>query len=122
MNKYGPLNSGAVPTTCLSSSADEDSTHAIKGRVVGVYLAFDISCASGPTVTITTKSDPPTTILTVTTESDGWYYPRTPIHDPTTGAVIANLKSDGIPIDDFINVEISNAEEGDNVDVWLMLE
>ncbi len=120
MRKYGPLNTGV--TSCVDTSADADSKIVLKGNVVGVYLKLDNACASNPTITITTKNEPITTILNVATETSGWYYPRAPVHLPGTGAVIANLKTDGIPIDDFVNVEISNAADGDSVDVWLYLE
>lgn len=124
MKLYGPLNSGNVsdPSDTGEGSSNQDSNHPIKGRVVGVYIETDLASESAPTVTITTKNAPTVTILNVATDSGGWYYPRTPIHDPTTGAVIANLKSDGIPIDDFVNVALSNGFTDDNVNVWLMLE
>jgi hypothetical protein len=120
IRKYGPLNTGV--TSCIDTSADADSNKPVIGKVIGVYLKLDIACASNPTIAVTTKGDPATTILSVTTETGGWFYPRAPIHLPGTGAVIANLKTDGIPVHDFINVEITNAADGDNVDVWLYLE
>ena len=122
MKKYGPLNSGEVITTCVDTDSSATSNHPVRGNVVGVYIDPDISCASAPTVTITTVSDPPVTILAVTVEAAGWYYPRTPIHDPDDGSVISSVYSQGIPIDDFVNVALTNAEEGDNVDIWLMLD
>jgi len=120
IRKFGPLNTGV--TSCVDTSADADSNKPIKGNVVGVYIKLDNACASNPTITITTKNEPITTILSVATETSGWYYPRAPIHVPGTGAVIANLKTNGIPVHDFINVEITNAADGDSVDVWLYLE
>ncbi len=123
MKKYGPLSSGAVGTTCVDTDSDSTSSHPIKGMVVGVYLDLDgISCASAPTITIKTVSDPPITILAVTTDVGGWYHPVTPLHDPETGAVISTLKSAGIPIADYVIVALTDAEEGDYVNVWLLLE
>jgi hypothetical protein len=120
IRKYGPLNSGM--TSCIDTTATEVGNKPVVGKVVGVYLKLDIACASNPTIAITTQNNPATTILNVTTDHDGWFYPRAPIHLPGTGAVIANLKTDGIPIHDFIRVAISDAADGDNVDVWLYLE
>lgn len=118
--KFGPFNSGV--TSCIDTTSTETTNKPLVGKVVGVYLKLDIACASNPTITVSTLGYPATTILNVTTESDGWYYPRAPIHLPGTGAVIANLKTDGIPIHDFVSVTISNAADGDNADVWLYLE
>jgi hypothetical protein len=122
MEKYGPQNSGAIGTVCIDTDADSTSSHPVCGMVVGVYLKFSISCNSAPTITITTVSDPPVTILAIATDLDGWYYPVTPQHNPADGSVISDQYSRGVPINDFVNVALSDAEEGDSVDVWLMLD
>ena len=40
----------------------------------------------------------------------------------TTGAAIANVYSEGVPVYGKINVEISDANYGDYVNVWLLVE
>jgi len=121
MRKYGPLNSGEVGTLCVDTDTDADSNKPIIGTIVSVGLEFDISCASAPTVTITTNTTPAITILAATTDVDGWYQPVQPVHDPLTGLAISDVYTNGIAIHDFVNVALTNAEEGDSVDVWLMI-
>lgn len=125
MKKIGALNSGLVNDDLSASgagSSNADSNHPVKGKVIGIYIQPNLASESAPTITVTTKNAPIVTLLNVTTDQSGWYYTRTPVHNPDTGAVIANLKSDGIPVSDFINVAITSGYNGDNVDVWLMLE
>ena len=116
------LTSGVVLGTCLNDDqADQDSNTPIKGNIVAVYVEPVIACASSPTITITTKNRP-LTILEVATEISDWYFPRTPTHLNTTGAPISNVYSLGVPVYDFVNVEISDGQAGDYVNVYLLLE
>lgn len=121
MNLVGPLNSGEVDS-CLDAVSDQDSRTPVSGTVVGVYIDLNVACLSTPTITITTKGPPVETILEVATDTGGWFYPVTPIHLNTTGGAIANLYSGGVPIHDYVNVEISDANYGDDVDVYLLVE
>ena len=113
------LNSGSC--SCIDSTSNQDSNHVVKGLVVAVGWTFDISCVSAPTITVTTKNNP-VTLLNIATDQDGWRYPRTPVHDPANGNVIANVYSLGIPIDDIVNVAISDGEDGDSVEITLLLQ
>lgn len=115
------LTSGVV-LDCLVGQSDQDSKMQVTGRVVAVYIEPHINCMSAPTVKITTKGPPVQTILEVATDIAGWWYPVTPIHLNTTGDAIANLYSEGVPVHDYVNVDLSDAESGDYVNVYLLLE
>lgn len=117
------LTSGAVLGLCLNDDqADQDSNTPIKGNIVAVYVEPVIGCLTGAiTATVATKNRP-MTILEVSTEIAGWYYPRIPVHLNTTGAPISDVYSLGIPVYDFVNVEISDGQAGDYVNVYLLLE
>jgi len=123
MNVAGPYSSGEVLGLCLvDDTANQDSKARVEGLVVAVYVDPVCACLSAPTITITTKGAPVETILVAVTDVAGWYYPRTVIHLNTTGAVVANNYSQGIPIHDFVNVKIEDAAVGDYANVWLLLE
>lgn len=122
MDIVGPINSGEV-LSCLDSASNADSGSRISGTVVAVYVKPNISCLSSPTVTIATKSEPIITILAEAGfEEADWRFPVTPVHLHTTGAAIANVYSNGVPIHDYVNVAISDANYGDDVDVYLLVE
>ena len=123
MNVAGPFSSSPVLGLCLvDDTANQDSRTPVDGRVVAVYVEPVCVCLSAPTITITTKGAPVQTILVAATDVAGWYYPRTVIHLNTTGAVVANNYSQGVPIHDFVNVKIEDAAVGDYANVWLLLE
>jgi hypothetical protein len=121
MDLVGPLNSGLVES-CLDTAANQDSRVIISGTVMAVYVDPNTTCLSSPTITVTTKGAPVQTILAVATDVAKWYYPRNIAHLHTTGAPIASTYSLGIAIHDYVNVEISDANYGDNVDVWLLVD
>ena len=121
---FGPLNSGDATSVSDAgdAEADADSNHPVKGTVVRIFLTFDLASLSAPHVLVTTKNAPVVTILEVDADQNGWYVPSTPIHLASDGSVVANKELPGVPIHDFVNVAISNAYNGDNVGVTLMLE
>jgi hypothetical protein len=115
------LTSGLVES-CLDTAADKDSASIISGTIVAVYVEMRIGCLSDPSVHITTVGTPSTIILDVATEVDGWYFPRTAVNLNTTGAIIANVYSQGVPVYGRVNVGISDANYGDYVNVWLLVD
>jgi hypothetical protein len=52
--------------------------------------------------------------------TDGWYYPRTTVHDIAGAAVSSTY--DYLPLFDYVQVVIAQANNSDNVDVWLLVE
>jgi hypothetical protein len=121
MEIVGPLNSGEV-LSCLDAASDKDSGARVIGTVVAVYVKPNVSCLSSPTVTITTKHEPIITILAeANVETAGWRFVHSIAHLNTTGAAIANVYTEGIPVHDIVNVAITVANYGDDVDVYLMV-
>jgi hypothetical protein len=121
MDLVGPLSSSLVES-CLDTAADQDSSVLVSGTIVAVYIQPVIGCLSDPTVHISTVGSPSEVVLDVATEAGGWYYPKTIVHLNTTGAVIANNYSEGVPVHGRINVGISDANYGDYVNVWLLVD
>lgn len=125
MNIVGPFNSGVAAGGAGVATANTDSTTRITGYVVGVYVKYNDSPPAGTTdVTVKTKGTSPAapslTFLSIANAAtDGWFWPRVQIHT-TAGAAITD-QYDWPAIDDLINVTIAQANNADNVDVWLMV-
>jgi hypothetical protein len=128
MRSIGPLNSGVAVGTDGEATANTDSAVVVSGRVVGVSVRYNDSPPAATTdVVIKTKGTAPRiptiTLLTLTdSATDVFKMPRAITHG-TTGSVLASLAvAEPYPIDDFVNVKIDDANAGDSVDVWLLLE
>lgn len=128
MNLVGPFNSGVAVGSAGSATANTDHVTKIAGVVKAVYIDYKGTSPPATTdVTIRTKgtspSAPTLTILKAENiNTDGWFFPRTPVHLHTTGAAIAGVYSDGVPISDSLNVLIEGADADNNADVWLLVE
>ncbi len=125
----GPFNSGAAAGGAGVATANLTSTIRVKGKVLAVGVEYLDSPPAGTTdVTIATSGSigPTQTILTLTNAAtDGWFYPRTPAQDPTGTDVTYDATNEiYIPfaIDDTITITIAQANNDDNVNVWLILE
>lgn len=121
----GPHNSGVAAGGAGVATANADSSQALYGEVMAIYVKYNDSPPAGTTdvvvKTVGTSPAPPTyTFLTRTNSAaDGWFYPHVQIHD-TAGAAIAGEYTP-MMVSDKINVAIAQANNGDNVDVWLLL-
>lgn len=128
MNLVGPYNSGVAAGSAGSATANTDYSTKIKGNVKAVYIDYKGTTPPATIdVTIKTKgtnpSAPSLTILKAENiNTDGWFFPRSAVHLNTTGAAISDVYSDGIPIDDSLNVLIAGADADNNVDVWLLVD
>ena len=124
----GPFNSGVAAGGAGVATANKDFTTSLRGRVVAVYIDYKGTAPPATTdVTIRTKGTAPnapslTILKAVNINTDQWFFPTTPVHLHTTGAAIANVYSNGIPVDDSLNVLIEEADPDNNVDVWLLME
>ncbi len=127
MRTVGPLNSGAAVGADGVATANASSTVPVSGYVVGVCLRYNGAPPAATTdavvKTVGTTPAPPTLTLLSLTDSatDGWRWPRVPIHKASDGTVIAD-QYDWPAIDDLINVAIAGANAGDSVDAWLLVE
>jgi len=128
MNLVGPYNSGVAAGGAGVATANTDHSTKIEGNVVAVYIDYKGTAPPATTdVTITSKgtnpSAPAMTILAATDlNTDGWFFPRAQIHLNTSGAAIAAQYTQGIPLHDSINVKIAQADNDNNVDVWLLVD
>ena len=126
MKLYGPINSGVAAGGAGVATNNADSTHRLTGWVMGIYVLYNDSPPAGTTdVVVKTKGtspEPPTYNLLSLTDAatSGWFYPQAQIH--TTAGVAVTGVYTPLLIDDYINVSIAQANNGDSVDVWLMME
>ena len=128
MNVYGPINSGVAAGGAGVATNNANSTHVITGRVVGIYLRYNDAPPAATTDVIikTLGTDPsiPTYTLLTRTDSatDGLYLVRATPCGVTGVALAALTVLEPWPVADFVNVLIQQANNGDSVDAWLLIE
>lgn len=126
MNLIGPINSGAATGGAGAAGANADTTTTVTGLLVAVYVKYIDSPPAGTTdVVVKTKgtdpSAPSLTLLSITdAATDGWFYPRANIHNTSGTAQTSTWTL--LPVYDMINVAIAQANNNDNIDVWLLVE
>lgn len=126
----GPLPSGAAAGGAGVATANATSSIIIKGRVLSVYLEYLDSPPAGTTdVTVATagvSALPAATILAITNSAtDTVYYPRVAVHDTTgTGVTYDGTNEIYEPqyIHDKVTVTIAQANNGDSVNAYLVIE
>lgn len=125
----GPLYSGAAVGANGVATANQDSSGVVSGRILAIGLGYldtppattDVVLAtkgtSGPVQTFFTRSDSGT---------DGWFYPRVATVSTAGVALLyaggGTAVSDYLAIHDVVNVKIDQANAGDGVQVWLLME
>lgn len=125
----GPFNSGAAAGSAGSALSDQDSPVHVAGLVEAVYVQYNPAYPDNPPattdITISTKgangAAPSLALLSLANgNTDGWFFPRAAIHDQDGAAIAAEY--DKLPVYDLVNVAIAGADEGNHVDVWLMVQ
>lgn len=131
MRLYGPINSGAAAGSAGAATANSTTSTPIHGRPIGVYVRYNDSPPAGTTdVTVKTQGTSPAapslTFLTLTNAAtDGYFYPRTIVHDLAGAAVTldgTNEAYEPVAIADKVTVTIAGADAADSVDVWLFVQ
>lgn len=121
----GPFNSGAAVGANGSATANMDSAVVLRGIVRAIHVKYNDSPPAGTTdILITTKGSqaPAQTLLSkADNATDTWFYPAVANNLNTTGAAIANQYGPQA-IADYVNVKIDQANAGDNIDVYFILE
>lgn len=95
----------------------------LHGVILDIGLKHTFDGGSSMDIAITTKGEtsPSKDILNLSgSDTDGWFPARESIVD-TDGAAISGQYNAGIAVYDVINVAISNAGGGDQLDVWFLL-
>jgi len=127
MNLVGPLSSGAAVGNAGVATANADSTSVISGTLVALYVKYNDSPPGATTdIAITTKGATPyapaqTLLAVANAATDKWFYPRALTQVNTTGADIAGAY-EAMPVHDLVNVKIDQANAGDSIQVWLLLD
>lgn len=120
----GPINSGAAVGANGVATANADSSNVIRGIVRAIHVKYNDSPPAGTTdVVIKTKGTdaPSLTLLTITNSAtDAWKMVKHAVQS-NLGADIAN-EYDFPAIHDLVNVKIDQANAGDNIDVFLLVE
>jgi hypothetical protein len=121
----GPFNSGAASGGAGVATANASTTHLLSGLVMAVYIKYNDSPPATTDIVVktvgTSPAAPTRTILSLTdAATDGWFQPRVNVHNQNGAA--QSLVWDYIPMHDVVNVAIAQANDADNIDVWLMLE
>lgn len=129
MRLMGPIYSGAAAGNNGAATANADSG-VVSGRIVAVGLEYLDSPPAGTTdVVVATKGGrgPAQTILSIANAAtNGWFYPRVGTVSTSGAAMLyaAGGAAVGEPlaVADVVNVKIDQANAGDGVNVWLLME
>jgi len=119
--KTRPANGAAGTATAAGMTSEK-----VDGVVVGVYVQYNGHPATTTSVTVKTLGlsvDAPGVCLIF--EALNQYADRHAIMSPlghTIHGQPANLEISGVPVNDFVKVEITNANPGDVVEVWLQVQ
>ena len=125
MDLFGPFNSGVTAGGAGVSTNNADTTVRLKGRMLGAYVRYNDTPPATTDVIIKTKGTaaPSITFLTLTDKNtSGWFFPRIVPHDLVGVALAALAIAEPIPFDDFVNISIAQANDGDSIDVWLLVD
>lgn len=124
MRLLGPINSGLTTGGAGTSTSNADTVR-MNGRMCGVCVRYNDSPPATTDVVIKTKGTaaPSITFLTLTNKNtDGWFFPRV-IPDDLLGVDLAALAiAEPIPFDDVVNIAIAQANDGDSIDIWLLVD
>lgn len=127
------ISSGTAVGADGSATANSITTTPIFGEVYALYVKYNDDPPAGSTdVTVATAgtgsgAHPSVTILSLTNaNTSGWFYPRIGVQTTAGAAMLYAAGGTAIPgeipIADFIKVTIAQANAGDSVDVWLLVD
>lgn len=121
----GPINSGSAAGVAGSATSNGNSSIILSGSVKGIYVKHNDSPPATIDVTVRTVGTDPSApsynlLAKVSSNTDGWFYPQAPATDVAGVAISGEYVSQ--VVSDYVNVLIAQADAGDSVDVWIMLE
>lgn len=122
----GPINSGSAAGSNGSATATGTSDVIVSGKFLGAYIKYNDTPPATTDVTIKTKGDSPAvpsiTLLAVSdANTSGIFLVRKQAVDTSAAAITGEYVP--IPVwTDKIQVVIAQANAGDNVDVWVLME
>lgn len=121
----GPFSSGVTTGGAGVSTNNQTSTAILDGLVAAIYVKYNDSPPAGTAdVTVatlgTSPNAPALTLLSVSNAAtDGWFFPRAVEHLNSDGTALTSHTY--LPIMDKVKVTLAQANDGDSVDVWLVL-
>lgn len=125
----GPLYSGAAVGANGVATANQDSTSVVSGRILAIGLGYLDTPPATTDVVLATKgtTGPVQTFFTRTDSgTSGWFYPRAATVSVANAALLyaggGTAVTDLLAIHDIVNVKIDQANAGDGVQVWLLME
>ena len=128
MRLIGPLNTGVAAGGAGAATSTATTTNLVIGLVMGIYVRYNHTPPAATTdVVVTTAGSnsaiPAQTLLTLTdSATDGLYRPRVIGDDLVGVTLIADAAAEPIAIYDQVKVTISQANNSDSVDIWLLME
>lgn len=126
MLKSIPIKTRPANGTAGMATAAGMTSEKVNGMIVGLYIQYNGHPATTTNVTLKTLgllSDTPGTCLIF--EALNQYLDRHVVLSPlghTIHGQPANIETtSGVPVNDFVKLEISNANPGDVVEAWLQV-
>lgn len=102
------------------------SERPLNGHVKAVYIKYAVTPNALTDVTVQTINEPAKTLLTVTDNAtNGWFYPREVINDPTGADVTydgTNEVYEPIPVSDHISFTVAQGDADQETTVWILVE
>lgn len=124
----GPFNSGVAAGGAGVATNNATSSLLVSGRVAAIHIKGNGSPPATTDITIATAGThaPAITLLAITDyAADAWYFPRIQVHS-VAGALLTmdgvRVLTDLIPVNDLIKVTIAQANDGDSIDVTIIME
>jgi hypothetical protein len=124
INLVGPINSG-VASGGAGVATSNFTSDVLNGKVVACYVKYNDSPPATTDVVIATSGAqcPAQSILTLTNKNaSNWFYPRLVPQDILGVNLAALTVLEPVAICDKVKVAISDANNGDSVDVYLEIE
>ena len=120
-----PASSGVTAGGAGVSTSNATGTIAITGELLGFYLRFNDSppaATADTTIQLTGGVLPTRTVLTITNGATDGFYPVRMGALSTANAAITDSNVYIPLIRDYLKVTLAQANDGDSVDVWAVVE
>ena len=125
LEAIGPINSGTTAGGAGTSTSNATSSIPVTGALIGFYIRYNDSPPAATTdVVISTSGGvlPNRTLYTISNAAtDGFFSVQSTVVSSANAAITNSY--DEIPlIRDYLKVTVSQANDGDSVDVWAVID
>jgi len=117
------INSGTTAGGAGVSTNNNTSSHVVVGQICSIGVTYNGSPPATTDLVVATAGNngPALTILTLTNATtDGWFHPRHKLDDESAADITydgTNEVYDKVCVADNIKITVSQADDGDSVDV-----